>query len=275
MSIHDLDRDRRYKYLLYCLHFLRCGTVSLLNLATGIRTQTISQWLRRLETEGFLKPLGYAEIDPNSGLGGRWWIPSRKDPSAFFCGDPLRANVRVLNGNDAANRRCIRFGQNTWFRSHELEAALAIARVMFHLRKMKLPGKTESETYLRTVRKWNGAPRTPAQHAHCHIISVPDVRVAGKDWAVNIEIESTIKSAKEYARYVENAEEGAIVLWLIQSKSAFERLASALSKAGDGRTKGRVFATWDKLEDALELSIKNARGIVKPLKNATDSSADT
>ena len=272
MTLKEASPENRFTCLLWILHFMRCGTVCLLSQASGIRTQSVSRWLRRWEKAGMVKMLGYSAIDPLSGLSGQWWIPTRKDPKALFNDQSLRAIVRPLSSNDANRTRCVRVGTNTWLRRHEMEASCAIARIAACLRTRNFPGKTESETYLRTVRKWNGCPRNAEEHANCHLITVPDIRIAGKAWAVNVEVESVIKSSKEYSSYVEKAEEGVYVIWIVRDRASAERLSAALRLAGRGRTRGHVLTTWENLEKALELSVKRAAGIVEPSRLAGDSS---
>jgi len=241
------------------LHFMRCGTVLMLSNASGLRTQTISSWLKKLETEGFVRKLGWAQTDPSSGLAGTWWIPSRKAPPDCVNRTPLQAIVRTLSDSDARQTRCVKFETNVSLRTHEMEVAHALARLMKHHRNKNLPGEFESETYLRTVRLWTGAPRSPAQYAKCHIVSVPDVRVADNSWTVNVEVESSIKSTKEYRRYVELAEEGVVVLWVVQDSTAGKRLTSALEQAGWGKVRGHLPCTWDQLENAFTHAVKVAK----------------
>ena len=247
---------RRAK-LLSALHHLRLATVSALNKMTGIRTQTISAWLKELEAEGWIHSLGYANTDPATGLAGQWWHPSRKNVKGVVWKDAFQANVKVLTEGQAEKTRTIQFGKS-FIKRHELEASVIIATASQCMRECKLPGKLESETYLRQVRKWCGNPRNAEQHAATYLVSVPDARISAGAWSLSIECESTVKGVESYRRYVEHAEPGADVLWIVRHDRAADHLLALLDYAGNGAAKGHTVAVQDLAYEAIKACITAA-----------------
>ena len=249
--------DTQLRELLAILHHARCATIKGLSIATGIRTATISARLKQLNDDGWVTCLGYAQVDPASGLAGSWWIPTRKRTAGIVWKSTVQAVVRVLDEEQAGKTRAIEFADHRWLARHQIEVSIAMCEIWRMMRE-GLQCRMESETYLRQVRKWLGNPKTPEQHASTHLVSVPDIRLYGDGWSLNIEIESSLKGRQTYERYANLAEENVYVLWVVRTKGAGQRLRALLNSVGMGRTSGNMICVCDLLKQSIQACITRA-----------------
>lgn len=226
--------------VLHCLHFFRCGTVSLFADALGERTDAVSYALRHLAENAWARRLGYSRTDPQAGLHGIWWIPSRKDPRRKVWKSNLCAVMKPLDEIDAEGKRVIAFENHLFLRRHDVIVAKHALETVALIRERRWKLTLMSETYLRTCLGWySNLPKVcAARQATGWVVSVPDFRLVSPDGrAINVEIELSRKSIAAYQRVIDQAEAHSWILFAVPTTTQAQALANIFRYTGMGRTR--------------------------------------